>query len=739
MPLRVWTQKLLFFFRLLLLLHCAPASAAEPPDEPITDEGLLADAGGPGGPGEHLVENARHIQQDEEPPGGPPVQVDLQITNAPFDPSVPDFAAGSESSYEGHEEYMRVCMWTFRQLTEVCAPGEHNECEVGSIMAHTLQDQLRKFYRHGPYARLLSEQSAKDIAEYAKKMSHRDAGDSQATSGDPPPQHRRESRTNAAEEVAAPPPGGTPVDAPEPLPKSPRILDTELTTSALRPAWNAEKFRLTIPTAPPIESCGWIVLGTTRQDREQEEDSCPGLTISCLLLMAEVFLLNSPDHFSLLFATEAEDLLAKLRTDFPKGEYFATHIMWPVQPAFTSYGLEYAATVSLQEMRVKREEETLMRLAGGDHTDGLAARKDDQEDAGTGNGLSYENYASDGGNSLQLATAQSAASSPLKYLDVVIARCDSPMMWLWEFAFPQYTRFFIYEKCREKMHARGEDPDQILRDQIEGLEPHVKVFVRELPERDPRFMSGECTAYLAYILEMMAAGSATFAGADHVAFIHDDGPRHFKQAFFNIVLQSIEKKTYEVDFLHLSHERYAALVTPCFERVFQLVFGEPLLAPVTSYCCSNFVVSKKRIELRDKEFYANLADLIFHGRYTRLAGEIARNESSATSSSGGGGAGAGEEEAMTKMHPFEDEFAVCNVGHKPCYVMEFLWHVVFGEELELPYREEDPRLPLALRYGGGRDTLLPSALKLSPYNLAITPKRFTNKLRRLKHEHGIGG
>ena len=47
----------------------------------------------------------------------------------------------------------------------------------------------------------------------------------------------------------------------------------------------------------------------------------------------------------------------------------------------------------------------------------------------------------------------------------------------------------------------------------------------------------------------------------------------------------------------------------------------------------------------------------------------------------------------------------CEIGDHPCYVMEFLYHRMFGEELLYPLRSENPALPLALRYevrGGWR-------------------------------------
>lgn len=47
---------------------------------------------------------------------------------------------------------------------------------------------------------------------------------------------------------------------------------------------------------------------------------------------------------------------------------------------------------------------------------------------------------------------------------------------------------------------------------------------------------------------------------------------------------------------------------------------------------------------------------------------------------------------------------VSQVAHMPCYVVEYLWHVLLGESGRLPWRSEDIRLPLALRFEGGRDT-----------------------------------
>ncbi|CAD7942449.1 unnamed protein product [Amoebophrya sp. A25] len=793
------------------------------------------------------------------------------LTRLAFDPSVPDFAAGSEVDYKGDEEYMRVCMWTFRQLAEVCS--HEGECEIGSIMAHTLQDDLRKFYRHGPYESLLSEDDAQKLQQESSRCTNCDRNrscskegrrpdsDSDDTTslalsvdesvdgrasdsglatktGDDPTEIEQEDsrdgidvsaldvtsttgcRSSATDEEATADNSSTESRSTILSSATPSTAETtrqgEMMPAGAAPAhfyrggrWTAGRNRLTVPPVAPIESCAWIILGTDRRQRESEEDSCPGLTITCLLLMAEVFVLNSPDHFSVMFASEAEDNLHRLRAEKTAEEYAAIHVMWPISKAFTQYGLEYAHTRNVQYSVYTRRNRSLLPqiskiedaapidpsmptskvdlvsndLSSSDGADGeIDGVKAESTDADHATGTQSTEDAIEQHQEDAIGQHQDDYGGQLR-LDVVVARCDAPMMWLWEFAFPPRTRMFVYEKCRHRGTSL-----QMLQDQLEGLEDHVEVFVRDLPERNPSFMSGECTAYLSYILEIffqihhfqkdeaVASSSDSSASSvetrlrdyqekrrtilssprtstdasldvsvdlpDYVAFIHDDGPRHLRPAFFNVVLQSVAKATYEVPFLHLTHERYAALVTPCFERVFQLIFGEPLLAPVTSYCCSNFVVSRERILARSREFYENLADLIFHGRYTQLAADIRKNRTTTIAVHDSMKNKAGENSTWTaqqdEAYGHEDdlpaEWSICNVGKKPCYVMEYLWHVVFGEDLELAYREEDARLPLALRYGGGRQTQLPSALKLSPYTMAITPKRFTNKLRRLTAE-----
>ena len=76
-------------------------------------------------------------------------------------------------------------------------------------------------------------------------------------------------------------------------------------------------------------------------------------------------------------------------------------------------------------------------------------------------------------------------------------------------------------------------------------------------------MTGECTAYLAHLIQYYDRF------ADYTVFFHDDGPRHMKTAFFNLVLKSLGQRSYDVDFLHLAHERYYFPKRPLFLPVFE--------------------------------------------------------------------------------------------------------------------------------------------------------------------------
>lgn len=269
-------------------------------------------------------------------------------------------------------------------------------------------------------------------------------------------------------------------------------------------------------------------------------------------------------------------------------------------------------------------------------------------------------------------------------VDIVVSRCSASLQWLWELEYPANTRILIYDKCQ-----RGAED---FREQTAGLVGVVETVVHVPLEEcgDDGFMTGECTSYLTHLLEGLRAGTL----ADFTVFVHDDAPRHLRLSLLSLVLLGMRNGAFDVPFLHLSHERYPAFRTRCLKDVYQRAFGEELPGTLSTYCCAHFVVRRDRIEARAPEFFARLHRLVKEAPYAQLHG--------------------GE----------------CNIGRKPCYVVEFLWHRVFGEAGDMPLRAEDGRLPVALRYEGGRATRLPSPLEVAPFMALFKPSRYSRLLER---------
>mmetsp|Transcript_16768 Transcript_16768/g.44120 ORF Transcript_16768/g.44120 Transcript_16768/m.44120 type:complete len:91 (+) Transcript_16768:214-486(+) len=63
-----------------------------------------------------------------------------------------------------------------------------------------------------------------------------------------------------------------------------------------------------------------------------------------------------------------------------------------------------------------------------------------------------------------------------------------------------------------------------------------------------------------------------------------------------------------------------------------------------------------------------------------------------------GGAGGGGDEAAALRSKLEADAKLQDVtGRLVCQNMMFVWHVIFGEKLNLPHRMFDPQLPLFLK------------------------------------------
>merc|ERR1712146_567234 len=127
------------------------------------------------------------------------------------------------------------------------------------------------------------------------------------------------------------------------------------------------------------------------------------------------------------------------------------------------------------------------------------------------------------------------------------------------------------------------------------------------------------------------------------------------------------------------------MATPCLRELYRSTFGHDLRGRLSTYCCGHFVVASSRLRAPGPGGEAPAA------RFSRLWKAV--SEGSYTAVAGG----------------------PCQVANMPCYVVEHIWHVLFGEDDTLPWRSEDVRLPLLFRYEGGRETRLPSPLKYTEY------------------------
>eukprot|EP00928_Gymnodinium_smaydae_P046059 TRINITY_DN30656_c0_g1_i1.p1 TRINITY_DN30656_c0_g1~~TRINITY_DN30656_c0_g1_i1.p1 ORF type:complete len:528 (-),score=112.47 TRINITY_DN30656_c0_g1_i1:79-1641(-) len=384
--------------------------------------------------------------------------------------------------------------------------------------------------------------------------------------------------------------------------------------------------------APPVEPASWLVLGTRQENRAELAESCPGLVVTSLLLIAEALTFSfGGGSLPASFAREAESYAMALQQARP-ADYETMLEMFPVQEAYQGQAL---ARESAERQR---------------------------------------------------------ASGVAPSVDVVVSRCSSSLQWLWEYDYPPNSRVLVYEKCAKAADAASA---AAFAEQVAGLQGVVasveRRFVAEAEAVDAEgkgLMTGECTAYLAHIVSAMRENTL----ADYTIFVHDDGPRHLRLSLLGLVLRGLRSGQRDIGFLHLAHERYPAFRTPCLKEVYRRMFNTELSGSLSTYCCSHFVVSRDRIETRSLEFYERLTRLINTAPYAKMHG---------------GG---------------------CNIGRKPCYVMEFLWHHVFGEPEELPARSEDATLPLGLRYDGGRETRLPSPLSVGPYMALFRPARYSSML-----------
>lgn len=255
-----------------------------------------------------------------------------------------------------------------------------------------------------------------------------------------------------------------------------------------------------------------------------------------------------------------------------------------------------------------------------------------------------------------------AARKSPQSVDLVLPRCRENLDWLSDWnkvqMLPERTRIFVYEKCNEapqNITARFGRRITVVHTVLDdAADPSTGMAAR----RD------ECTAYLAHVVRHYGSGFA-----DVTLFLHGDPGDHTPFGLLNLVLRGLSFGTLrELGFLHLGSPRLVHTANPCQSGLFEAAFGRPQRAPLSTYCCSQFAVSKERILSRPLSDYTRMLQLV-DGTIPDLCDRVG---------------------------PAYERYRGARLSH--CYFFEFMWHVVFGEEEELALRADDRRLPIVLRH-----------------------------------------
>mmetsp|Transcript_129552 Transcript_129552/g.414312 ORF Transcript_129552/g.414312 Transcript_129552/m.414312 type:complete len:620 (-) Transcript_129552:28-1887(-) len=230
------------------------------------------------------------------------------------------------------------------------------------------------------------------------------------------------------------------------------------------------------------------------------------------------------------------------------------------------------------------------------------------------------------------------------------------------------TRVFVKEKC-------GEAVDPGLAAALkEALLPFAHVV--EVDHVEDQLRADDATAYLAHL-----SGKHCDDLADWTFFLHADAPEHvhpfrlLEEVFLAARSGALDADSFP--FMYLSHnfldlgtsvhtwDNYASPL------LWRRLFGSsiaPHRSAVKGYCCVQFVVPRRRLILRPREWYANA-----FGWFASAASYFSLFPAG-------------------KSVTWQD--LTCRT---PAQLWMPWWHVVFGEELSCPERHVDPRLPLFIQ------------------------------------------
>jgi len=241
----------------------------------------------------------------------------------------------------------------------------------------------------------------------------------------------------------------------------------------------------------------------------------------------------------------------------------------------------------------------------------------------------------------------------------VVCHCREPLDWLGSGLsnIPYGSTLYVYEKCHENSGPFLSSSSLDILNKYAG-----GVFVISQPDGETR--GDECTAYLDYIVNEYNQLP------DFTVFLQGDPDRHMFLSYLDTVLASVDK--YSGGFLHLNFHRHYQTTTPCMRQVEGYLFEAPMPANtqlIGTYCCAQFVVHRDRILSRGLEFYKRAFLMVMDGGMADMCSPTPPRRSS------------------------------------HCYVLEYLWHIIFGEDRFLPFKADDERLPRILRMKFGNENV----------------------------------
>lgn len=229
-------------------------------------------------------------------------------------------------------------------------------------------------------------------------------------------------------------------------------------------------------------------------------------------------------------------------------------------------------------------------------------------------------------------------------------------------------RLFIQEKCahtssREDRNLRYHELTLNVSEFVEAI--HVTEVLEELRADD-------CTAYLAHISDRY------HDLAEMTFFVHPDIYEHAYMGFVrNVILGFLHRGLRDIPFLYLSHN-YIDLspdTNTLWEQegsswLWKTIFGSSITPPrsnLKGYCCSQFVVSRERIQLRQEQFYSE-ALAIFKSA-----------------------------ESYVNMSSFRVVTEYDKTCRTPCQLNMPWWHIYFGEDLTYEHHARRVGFPMSLR------------------------------------------